>query len=350
MAAPQSIEVPLDLIPVPDGNRITVDDEYEGAFSAQGADVNGDGYVDIIAVSMFHGIAWWENVDGTGLQWIKHVIEEDFDGPRSAFATDLNNDGYIDVVAVSWTADGIAWWENENGSGLRWIEHTIEDSFDGSRSVHAADLNGDSYLDVLAASWDIDEIAWWENPGGNGLSWEKRLIKSDFREASSIHATDIDGDEYIDVLGIAHLDDEISWWQNVDGNGTESSIDGAGDPNPLSGTSSIKYKSLLLVTSATKKKVSPSPSASSEKFLVRYILRATTSLFPIGISTTNPYFKTAGGGVCHSTVLENSLNGLSEPELDTKVILYRYLFKASSVSIPIPLSLKSTCVMVPLGS
>ena len=55
---------------------------------------------------------------------------------------------------------------NTAGDGTAWTEHTVDGSFGGAFSVHAADVDGDGDLDVLGAAVFADDIAWWENRGG----------------------------------------------------------------------------------------------------------------------------------------------------------------------------------------
>lgn len=42
----------------------------------------------------------------------------------------------------------------------------------------------------------------------------------DFDGAISVYFSDINGDGYMDVLGAAILDHDITWWENNDGSGT----------------------------------------------------------------------------------------------------------------------------------
>ena len=78
----------------------------------------------------------------------------------------MDGDGDLDVLGAALNADDIAWWENTLGDGTTWMEHTVDVAFDGARSVYAADVDGDGNLDVLGAAENADDIAWWENRGG----------------------------------------------------------------------------------------------------------------------------------------------------------------------------------------
>jgi len=199
----------------------TVSTDFDGAFSVYAIDVDGDTDKDVLGAAVFgSSIAWWENIDGTGSVWTEHNIEDDFQMARSVFAGDMDGDGDNDVLGAGATADEIAWWENTQGTGTVWVKHPVDDSFSGAGSVHASDVDGDGDLDVLGAGIGCDDVIWWENTDGTGSTWTEHLIDDNFIGANSVYASDVDGDGDSDVLGAAGSSDEVAWWENADGSGT----------------------------------------------------------------------------------------------------------------------------------
>ncbi len=209
----------------------TVTWSFYGAASVYAEDIDGDGDMDILGAAVHSDeFAWWENANGLGTSWIEHSIEKYLDSPRSVYSEDINGDGYLDVLGADAMADDIIWWENTDGSGTSWIKHTVNGDFDGAWSVYSEDINGDGYMDILGAAAYSDEITWWENSDtGQGIYWTEHTVDGDFDGAYSVYSKDIDSDGDMDILGAAYEDGKILWWENLDGSGTswiEHSVDG----------------------------------------------------------------------------------------------------------------------------
>jgi len=221
-----SLEKPLLTTPI----EHTVGTGFDMAISVHAADVNGDGFIDVLgAARNTNEITWWENTDGTGSSWIEHTVSSTFGGANSVYAEDVNGDGFMDVLGAAKDADRITWWENTDGTGTAWTEHIVDGAFNYAASVFAEDVNGDGFMDVLGAAMLAFDITWWENTDGTGTVWTEHTIDPSFSAAYCVHAADINGDNFVDVIGAAIGSlDHVSWWQNTDGTGTswvERSVD-----------------------------------------------------------------------------------------------------------------------------
>jgi len=195
--------------------------------SVHSEDLDGDGDLDVVGASGFDGInstgpfddhiRWWENGDGSGTLWIEHVIATLSGGFTCAYAEDLDGDGDMDVLGTTLYSDAVFWWENETGTGTTWTWHTIDPYFEQALSVHAEDIDGDGYMDVVCAAPASSGgvIHWWKNVDGSGTSWFEYSVTDDFDGAQSARACDIDLDGDIDILGVAYFAGEIKWWENI---------------------------------------------------------------------------------------------------------------------------------------
>jgi len=222
-------ELNLSSTPLPTPVEHTVDGNFSGAFSVYSEDVDGDGDMDVLgAAFLANAIAWWENDDGSGTSWTKHTVDGDFRNARSVYSDDVDGDGDLDVLGASHFDDDITWWENDDGSGTSWTEHTINGEFNGASSVYSEDVDEDGDLDILGAAAGDFDITWWSNDDGSGTSWTEYIVDGDFG-GYSVYSEDVDGDGDMDILGAAFLADDITWWENLDGSGTswaEHLVDG----------------------------------------------------------------------------------------------------------------------------
>jgi hypothetical protein len=213
-----------------------IDGEFDGAYAVYAADIDGDDDIDVVGGALEgHIVVWWENDDGSGTSWTEHTIDGLVNRPRDVFAEDVDGDGDMDVLcAVELPDEEMTWWENLDGSGTSWEQHTIDNDFENAYDVYAEDMDGDGDIDVLGAAVTGDEVKWWENDDGSGTSWTGHTVETDFMGALSVHAADVDGNGGMDVIGAAWEDNEISWWEVVEfkpsGELISSIYDTAGSP------------------------------------------------------------------------------------------------------------------------
>jgi hypothetical protein len=193
----------------------------DGAVSVYATDIDGDGDMDVLSASSLDDkIAWYENTDGQGSFGAQQIITTNADWAFSVYATDIDGDGDMDVFSASSLDDKIAWYENTNGQGSFGAQQIFTTNADGASSVYATDIDGDGDMDVLSASFWDDKIAWYENTNGQGSFGAQQIITSNAIGAFSVYATDIDGDGDMDVLSASQLDDKIAWYENTDGQGS----------------------------------------------------------------------------------------------------------------------------------
>jgi len=211
-----------------------INEDYNGASSASSCDLDGDGDLDILASANIAGdVAWWANdanlVSGNIGFSNKYSVSDSYDGVIFVGSIDLDRDGDYDILGNGRLADDVTWWESDSTpSDGGWTIHAIDSSFDGSYAAAFADLDIDGDIDVVAAAYNADEIAWYENNGSE--TFTKRSVATDFNGANSVFIIDLDGDGDLDIAATAGIDDDLTWWANdstpSDGGWTMSTIDG----------------------------------------------------------------------------------------------------------------------------
>jgi len=98
------------------------------ALDVYASDIDGDGDIDVLSASALDNkIAWYENLDGLGSFGTQQIIDINAEGAESVSAADINGDGYIDVLSSSGNNNTkITWYENLDGLG----------TFDSPQVIH----------------------------------------------------------------------------------------------------------------------------------------------------------------------------------------------------------------------
>jgi hypothetical protein len=204
-----------------------------GAMSVQAVDMDGDGDTDLLSASFNDElISWYENDGETPPGYTQHVISDETSGASSVYAADLDGDGDPDVLSASAYDNKIAWYENLNTSPTTFLPRTVSLRASYAFSVHAADLDDDGDVDILAAAYAGGEILWYENILEDGMfasEFDEHVISADAPGASAVWSGDIDADGIPDVLSASNLGDKISWYKiepgvEVDDDGEEIPI------------------------------------------------------------------------------------------------------------------------------
>jgi hypothetical protein len=189
------------------------------AWSVDTADMEGDGDPDVLTASSFDNkVSWFQNVGGSGSNWLANTISAGVTQARSVDGADLDGDGDADVVTVAFGTSRLIWFANA-GNGLSFVPHLIAELTLPPRSVLAVDMDGDSDRDVLSLSFEDDRVYWYENINGNGQLWVARNITTGAAGAWAAFAADVDGDGDMDALSGSITDSTAAWYENVDGNG-----------------------------------------------------------------------------------------------------------------------------------
>ncbi len=196
----------------------TIDAGFTNAHEVYATDLDGDGDTDVLGAGAGNNtITWWRNDGGDPIEWTEQVIGSNFYGSRSVFPDDFDGDQDKDVVGAALTSGEVTWWRNDGGDPIEWTEFTISNTFSGSHMVRTCDVDKDGDPDVLGAAYMARDIAWWSNDGGDPIEWTQQIIDGNFVGAVTVCPADIDGDGEPDVVGAAQEASDLAWWHNGGG-------------------------------------------------------------------------------------------------------------------------------------
>src|SRR5690554_594096 len=109
----------------------TIDTNVEGALGLNVADIDNDGDMDVFVADMVgNTIAFYENLDGLGTFSAEQIISNKVNMPFSTSISDVDNDGYLDVLCVSLKDAKIAWYKNTDGQGNFGAQNIIHEDID----------------------------------------------------------------------------------------------------------------------------------------------------------------------------------------------------------------------------
>jgi hypothetical protein len=196
-------------------------------------DFNGDGHPDLAATDQFSDPAVFvliNNGDGTFGAAATYGVE---DRPQSIIAADLDGNGSIDIATsnlnpingfdpdtqtITPTLDNVAVLLN-NGDGtfgLAATYFTTDGRGQGARQMAAADLNGDSYVDLAVTSQEdqfnsnvfpvveipgaADKILVLINDGNGGFLAPVAYDQDTIEDIESITMARLDSDDHVDLI------------------------------------------------------------------------------------------------------------------------------------------------------
>ena len=207
---------------------------YSNCFTAAAADVDSDGWVDMLCVG-FPGLpAFWYRNPGKALgHWRKHMIAPSACNESPLFV-DVDGDSRLDLLIGIESHTQVAWLNGAAGPRRLWSVHNVSSPGQPGfnqfyHGLGYGDINGDGRADVLTPD------GWYEAPLVPATSpWLFRPANlrgtgpTGLQMAAQLCVADFDGDGDADVATSSPHSYGVWWWEQSNttpGSFTEHLID-----------------------------------------------------------------------------------------------------------------------------
>ena len=198
--------------------KIITTNNVSSPTSVFSADLDRDGYIDILSSSSADNkIAWYKN-DGNNHFSTQKLITDSLKQASSVKATDLDLDSDLDVIALSSEGEIVIFLND--GMGLFPSKKIITTTHNGGQEIFYADVNLDGDQDIIASFNYL--IVYFENDGTGNFLTEKQIYNAN--KEYDVQIIDFDKDEDQDLLVASEDSNELIWLENDDGNFTKNVI------------------------------------------------------------------------------------------------------------------------------
>lgn len=189
---------------------------FESGYQSLAADINEDGYVDIVSLNSMHGGGEGGATAGANIFWgSEHGF--DFNNDRTVLSeenagtcniADLNQDGYLDLVFGFFEHPDmkptslVIYYGSR--SGLK-SENRVAIPCEGrSTSPTIADYNKDGWLDVAVCSYQKDMLRiFWGSAGGFNEKNQQHIYVPSIID---LETADLNNDGYLDLVACSYND------------------------------------------------------------------------------------------------------------------------------------------------
>ena len=242
------------------------------------ADVNGDGFPDLIAANAgANTISVLLNTTTPGASTPSFATQQTFatgGTPLSVTSADVNGDGLLDLIVANANDNTVSVLLNTTAPGATTPSFATQQTFATGAtpySVKAADVNGDGLPDLIVANnvgGTVSVLINTTAPGATIPSFANQQTFAVGHDPSSVTVSDVNGDGKPDLIVTNYVDNTVSVLLNTTATGaatpsfatqqtfaagqfvTAADVNGDGRPDLITANYASKTVSVLLNTTA----------------------------------------------------------------------------------------------------
>lgn len=127
-------------------------------------DLDNDGLTDVLLSNVGQNTVFWQrNTGDGGILGAPEMLDANFEGAGMTDAADVDGDGDLDVITVSLVTNEVAWFENTDGHGDFGPRQTVGFDLPGVYSFVSGDVDNDGDADLFVPSTDLNKVIWYTN-------------------------------------------------------------------------------------------------------------------------------------------------------------------------------------------
>jgi hypothetical protein len=211
--------------------------------SVFGADIDKDGFIDLVVASQAdNAVIWLANVGGSGTNFTEATIATPA-GPVQVFCTDMDNDTYVDVMTVNKDGNSTSLYYNSISvnhtvpagnnntaptASSQWVGIFVDSAQNMPESIFAADINGDGRQDIVVAITGSNLVNWYN--ATNAYTWTSHRV-GNTANPTYVFARDIAGFNSKDVIVASAVNNTVGWLEEL----CATSLPGGGDDDHIVG-------------------------------------------------------------------------------------------------------------------
>ena len=142
------------------------------------------------------------------------TIADDSYGIRQLSLADINKDTYLDIIALNTTSNSIDAYINPSSTNATWIKKPVLNNTPGLISFLTIDIDNDSDIDIIYSDTVSLAINLHVNLDGLGNSWQTSSITSTAGAIKSMCAGDLNKDGNLDIVAADDSRGRIFYMQN----------------------------------------------------------------------------------------------------------------------------------------
>jgi len=205
-------------------SRVVIDNNLDGSHNINVEHVDSDNRPDLVVCAYRDEIVVWykQPEDPINDPWTKYIIDPLLPNAHDIQIGDIDGDGFRDIVGLSlsesWTNynlgnGSVVWYKKPENPIGTWTKTVISESNNtgllGARSAGLGDIDNDEDLDIVVAVdthkySSMGRLFLYENPGGsnslNSSLWNEYLIDDLVGTGADAQIGDIDKDGNPDII------------------------------------------------------------------------------------------------------------------------------------------------------